>query len=108
MTKSTRGFRERLRTRSGVMQDLGARAREMSAGVVRALERMSLEPADRHDIPNDLSHTSSDPTPITFIQPRDFDRSPAAGSTSHTEIYSSTPIPTPTPTPVPQNGPAEQ
>lgn len=44
LTKSTKGFRERLRTRGGLMQDIGARAREMSAGVVRAIERMSVEP----------------------------------------------------------------
>lgn len=53
MTKSTKGFRERLRTRGGLMQDIGARAREVSAGVVRALERMSIEPAtDQQDAPN--------------------------------------------------------
>jgi hypothetical protein len=53
LTKSTKGFRERLRTRGGIMQDLGARAREMSAGVVRAIERMSVESATDHpDAPN--------------------------------------------------------
>ncbi|KAG0590963.1 hypothetical protein KC19_1G139000 [Ceratodon purpureus] len=53
LTKSTKGFRERLRTRGGLMQDIGARAREVSAGVVRAIERMSIEPAtDRADGPN--------------------------------------------------------
>lgn len=44
LTKSTKGFRERLRIRGGIMQDLGARARDMSAGVARALERRSVEP----------------------------------------------------------------
>jgi hypothetical protein len=53
LTKNTRGFRERLRTRSGLMQDLGARARELSAGVVRALERVSIEAATaRQDLPH--------------------------------------------------------
>lgn len=51
LTKSTKGFRERLRTRGGLMQDLGARAREMSAGVVRAIERMSVEPGPATDPP---------------------------------------------------------
>ncbi|KAG6557979.1 hypothetical protein Mapa_000158 [Marchantia paleacea] len=48
LTKTTRGFRERLRVRNGAMADLGARAREVSAGVVRALERISLESADKN------------------------------------------------------------
>ncbi|KAL3689653.1 hypothetical protein R1sor_015962 [Riccia sorocarpa] len=48
LTKTTRGFRERLRARNGAMADLGARAREVSAGVVRALERISIESADKN------------------------------------------------------------
>lgn len=47
-SKTTRGFRERLRARNGAMADLGARAREVSAGVVRVFERISLEPTDKH------------------------------------------------------------
>lgn len=47
MTNSTKGLRERctFRTRGGFMQDLGARACELSAGVVRALDRLSVQPS---------------------------------------------------------------
>lgn len=54
LTKSTKGFRERLRTRGGMMQDIGARAREMSAGVCRTW--VSVEPGtDRTDGSNSSS-----------------------------------------------------
>eukprot|EP00246_Nothoceros_aenigmaticus_P007990 TRINITY_DN2241_c0_g1_i2.p1 TRINITY_DN2241_c0_g1~~TRINITY_DN2241_c0_g1_i2.p1 ORF type:complete len:401 (-),score=60.56 TRINITY_DN2241_c0_g1_i2:447-1649(-) len=58
-TKTTRGFREKLRARNGAMADLGARAREVSAGVVRALERMSLEPNDKNKEGGDGASRSS-------------------------------------------------
>ncbi|KAH8966767.1 hypothetical protein BDL97_03G043700 [Sphagnum fallax] len=56
LSKTTRGFRERLRMRSGTMADIGARAREVSAGVVRVLERISLEPLEKQQV----SASSSD------------------------------------------------
>lgn len=59
-TKTTRGFREKLRTRNNTMTDLGARAREVSAGVVRALERMSLESSGRSRGEDDMPTTSRD------------------------------------------------
>ncbi|XP_002976125.2 E3 ubiquitin-protein ligase RHF2A [Selaginella moellendorffii] len=43
-TKTTKSFRDKLRMRNGsTMADFGARAREVSAGMVRALERISVE-----------------------------------------------------------------
>lgn len=47
LSKTTRGLRERLRLRNGAIAELGARAREVSAGVVRALEQISREPPER-------------------------------------------------------------
>lgn len=41
LTKSTRSFREKLRLRGGTVADISAKAREVGAGVVRAIERMS-------------------------------------------------------------------
>jgi E3 ubiquitin-protein ligase RHF len=61
LTKSTKGFRERLRTRGGIMQDLGARAREVSAGVARAIERMSIEPGPITDRADAAPDSPSDP-----------------------------------------------
>eukprot|EP00850_Spirogloea_muscicola_P006366 SM000030S11375 [mRNA] locus=s30:417054:420487:+ [translate_table: standard] len=46
LSKSTRSFRERLRLRSTAVADLSARAREMSAGVMRAFERPPVEATD--------------------------------------------------------------
>lgn len=47
LTRTTKGFKERLRVRNGTMAELGTRAREVTAGVVRAIERMSLESPDK-------------------------------------------------------------
>ena len=43
LTKGTRNLREKFRLRSGAVSDLSAKAREVGAGVVRAIERMSVD-----------------------------------------------------------------
>lgn len=66
-SKTTRGFRERLRARNNAMTDLGARAREVSAGVVRALERISLESSGKNRGENDVPTTSTDTTHLNEL-----------------------------------------
>lgn len=98
LTKSTKGFRERLRTRGGIMQDLGARAREMSAGVVRAIERMSIEPGmDRPDAPNSPSGHPSDPIhhPPDHLPDRQGSGSASGGSPRSNSAATASPTTTP-------------
>jgi E3 ubiquitin-protein ligase RHF len=101
LSKSTKGFRERLRTRGGIMQDLGARAREMSAGMARALERMSVETGtDRSDAasspPGQPSGTTHHPPDHPPDRP---DSGPSSGGSpsGHSGVTLSTPSLTPTP-----------
>lgn len=63
------------------MQDLGARAREMSAGVVRALERMSVDPV-----------TGSDSSPPGTIHPPDHPPSSGSGLDGGSPRTNSAPI----------------
>ncbi|CAK9868516.1 unnamed protein product [Sphagnum jensenii] len=72
LSKSTKSFRERLHMRNGTMADIGARAREVSAGMVRVLERMSLEPLEKQqgappssDVPLVPAHSSEPASPCS-------------------------------------------
>jgi len=81
------------------MQDLGARAREMSAGVVRALERMSVDPVP--------GAAASSPPPGTIHPPDDHPLPPSSGSGldggSPTRTNSGRILPTATLTPTPEH-----
>lgn len=101
LSKSTKGFRERLRTRGGIMQDLGARAREMSAGMARALERMSVETGtDRSDaassLPGQPSGTTHHPPDHPPDRP-DSGHSSGGSPSSHSAVTRTTPSPTSAP-----------
>lgn len=105
LTKSTKGFRERLRTRGGIMQDIGARAREVSAGVVRALERMSVEPGtDRLDAPNSPGQPSGTQHHPPDHPPDRLGSGSGSAESPRSNLPSTIPTPSVTATPELSNG----
>lgn len=59
LSKTTRGFKDKFRARNNSMNDIGARAREVSANWIRALERISIEPSGKGREENDIPTTSA-------------------------------------------------
>ena len=87
------------------MQDLGARAREMSAGVVRAIERMSIDPGtDQPHAPNSPGHPSG-PNHHPPDQPPDYHGSGSdSGESPRGDSVATLPTASLTPTPELRSG----
>eukprot|EP00850_Spirogloea_muscicola_P006080 SM000028S10174 [mRNA] locus=s28:866943:870355:+ [translate_table: standard] len=79
LSKSTRSFRERLRLRSTAVADLSARAREMSAGVMRAFER---PPVDASDLALRAAGADAERPPTAAVDGDEPSRTPEPSLTS--------------------------